>query len=635
MKLSKIPFLFFWLYSVSLSAQLSEPEIGIAKDEKYIYPVYPGQPGSLAGNMGELRSTHFHSGIDIRTNNQIGHPVVASKSGYISRVSVSPSGYGNIIYIKHPDGNTTLYAHLDRFVGPLAEYVLNEQYSRKTFTIDLYPQENQFTVKQGELIAISGNTGSSGGPHVHFDIRDTNMHALNPLKFGFSEIVDKTPPSVEKIAFVTLDANSRVDDRFGRQEFYVLRNDNTYSLSTPILASGNIGIEILAKDRFVPKGQFHGGVNYIEMRVNGELVFNQTLDKINTEETRGIYTLMNYKTLKVKGNRYYKLYIADGNVLPFYNASPTSGKLSIKGVKEYKVDVQLKDVFGNTSVASFRIKPSPVVKEVKSLPAMSVDPFYEVEENVMAITAQPWLEGGNKATLYLKDSVLQMDPSYSNSRRTVYLVDLRKHLPDSIYVSGKMLVTNFKTVIPPATEYKYYSDKVDIEFPANSLYDTLYLNTSFRNDDSFTIGDRTIPLNQNIKISYQPVKQYSDDKRIGVYRVVGKSLTYLGSGRSNGRFTFQSRELGNFTVQMDSIAPTIYPVSINNNTVRFKIKDDLSGIASYEANVNGNWLLMHYDAKTAMIWSERLNKKEALSGELELVVTDNAGNKQVYKTNIL
>ncbi len=635
MKLSKIPFLFFWLYSVSLSAQLSEPEIGFAKDEKYIYPVYPGQPGSLAGNMGELRSTHFHSGIDIRTNNQIGHPVVASKSGYISRVSVSPSGYGNIIYIKHPDGNTTLYAHLDRFSGPLAEYVLNEQYSRKTFTIDLYPQENQFTVKQGELIAISGNTGSSGGPHVHFDIRDTNMHALNPLKFGFSEIVDKTPPSVEKLAFVTLDANSRVDDRFGRQEFYVLRNDNTYSLSTPILASGNIGIEILAKDRFVPKGQFHGGVNYIEMRVNGELVFKQTLDKINTEETRGIYTLMNYKTLKVKGNRYYKLYIADGNVLPFYNASPTSGKLSIKGVKEYKVDVQLKDVFGNTSVASFRIKPSPVVKEVKSLPAMSVDPFYEVEENVMAITAQPWFEGGNKATLYLKDSVLQMDPSYSNSRRTVYLVDLRKHLPDSIYVSGKMLVTNFKTVIPPATEYKYYSDKVDIEFPANSLYDTLYLNTSFRNDDSFTIGDRTIPLNQNIKISYQPVKQYSDDKRIGVYRVVGKSLTYLGSRRSNGRFTFQSRELGNFAVQMDSIAPTIYPVSINNNTVRFKIKDDLSGIASYEASVNGNWLLMHYDAKTAMIWSERLNKKEALSGELELVVTDNAGNKQVYKTNIL
>ena len=635
MKLSKITFLFFWLYSVSLSAQLSEPEIGITKDEKYIYPVYPGQPGSLAGNMGELRATHFHSGIDVRTNNQIGHPVVASKSGYISRVSMNPSGYGNIIYIKHPDGNTTLYAHLDHFVGPLAEYVLNEQYARKTFNIDLYPQENQFTVKQGELIAISGNTGSSGGPHVHFDIRDTNMHALNPLKFGFEEIVDRTPPSVEKIAFVTLDVNSRVDDRFGRQEFYVLRNGNTYSLSAPILASGNVGIEILAKDRFIPKGQFYGGVNYIEMRVNGELVFKQSLDKINTEETRGIYTLMNYKTLKVKGTRYYKLYIADGNVLPFYTASPTSGKLSIKGVKEYKVDIQLKDVFGNSSVASFRIKPSPVVKDVKSLPAMSVDPFYEVEENVMAITAQPWLEGGNKATLYLKDSVLQIDPSYSNSRRTIYLVDLRKHIPDSIYVSGKMLITNFKTVIPPATEYKYYSDKVDIDFPPNSLYDTLYLNSSFRNDDSFTIGDRTIPLNQNIKISYQPVKQYSEDKRIGVYRVVGKSLTYLGNEHANGRFTFQSRELGNFTVLMDSIPPTIYPVSINNNTVRFKIKDDLSGIDSYEASVNGNWLLMHYDAKTATIWSERLNKTEALSGELELVVTDNAGNKQVFKTNIL
>jgi hypothetical protein len=175
---------------------------------------------------------------------------------------------------------------------------------------------------------------------------------------------------------------------------------------------------------------------------------------------------------------------------------------------------------------------------------------------------------------------------------------------------------------------------LDIEFPPNSLYDTLYLNTSFRDDDSFTIGDRTVPLNQNIKIAFQPAKEYSTDKRIGVYRIVGKSPTYLGSERSNGRFTFQSREFGNFAILMDSLPPAIYPLSANSNTVRFKIKDDLSGIFSYEANINGNWLLMHYDAKTATIWSERLNKNEPLSGELELIVTDNAGNKQVYKTTI-
>src|SRR5690349_16019083 len=135
-------------------AQLSKPVFFGSDPEIYIYPVHPGKPGSLAGTMGELRTTHFHSGIDIRTDNMIGYPVVASKSGYISRVTMTPSGYGNIIYITHPDGYTTLYAHLDKFVGPVATYVLKQQYQEKTFSIDLSFADGQFPVKQGELIAL-------------------------------------------------------------------------------------------------------------------------------------------------------------------------------------------------------------------------------------------------------------------------------------------------------------------------------------------------------------------------------------------------------------------------------------------------------------------------------------------------
>src|SRR5688500_2628771 len=124
------------------SAQFSPPEEKFPDGETFLYPINPGLPGSLAGTMGELRSTHFHSGIDIRTDNIIGLPVLASKSGYISRVSVSPSGYGNVLYITHPDGHTTLYAHLDKFSGNVANYVLQEQYRRKTSDIDLYFREN-------------------------------------------------------------------------------------------------------------------------------------------------------------------------------------------------------------------------------------------------------------------------------------------------------------------------------------------------------------------------------------------------------------------------------------------------------------------------------------------------------------
>src|SRR5687767_15349540 len=127
LKLSKVVLLFFTITPSLAQAQFSKPEEKFPADETYLYPIYPGQPGSLAGTMGELRTTHFHSGIDIRTNNKIGFPVLASKSGYISRITSTPSGYGNVLYITHPDGNTTLYAHLEKFLGKPGDLVLKEQ----------------------------------------------------------------------------------------------------------------------------------------------------------------------------------------------------------------------------------------------------------------------------------------------------------------------------------------------------------------------------------------------------------------------------------------------------------------------------------------------------------------------------
>lgn len=631
----RIIIVLLWFCSISSHAQFSEPEISLTKEEKYLYPINPGQRGSLAGNMGELRSTHFHSGIDIRTNNEIGFPVRASKSGYISRVAMSPTGYGNVIYITHPDGNTTLYGHLDHFLGPLADYVLREQYKLKTFDVDLTLNENEFVVKQGDTIAISGNSGSSGGPHVHFDIRDPNNLALNPLTFGFAEIVDVAPPVVEKVALVTLDANSRINDQFGRFEYYAYRTGNSYTISSPILASGNIGVEVLAKDKFEPHGRFYGGVNYITMRVDDKPIFNQSIEKINLEETRGIYTLMDYRVLRTKGLRFYKLYIDDGNSLPFYSSSPSSGKIHIDPEKESNVDIYLNDAFGNKSKLSFRLKPSVMVKEVKALAAADDDIAYEICENTMMVTTKPCGEQ-NYPLLYSKGEVVILAPSYFNSKKEIYLIDLRKYLPDSIVTCSKSLVTNFKTTIPSSTEYKYYSDWVNMTFPADALYDTLYLNASVQDGEyeMYTFGDPTIPLNRSITITIKPRKEYQKDRTLGVYRVSGNSLTYLGGQWRNGAFSFQTRELGDFTFMYDTIPPTIRAISVNSKTARFKIKDELSGIASYEATVNGNWILMHYDSKTSTIWSEQLNKSEPLKGEFKLVVTDYAGNKETFQHNI-
>src|SRR5688572_12951064 len=216
LRLSKLALLFIALSPGYAFAQFDNPKEKFTDEETYLYPIRPGQPGSLAGTMGELRTTHFHSGIDIRTDNRIGYAVLASRSGYISRAAMSGTSYGNVIYITHPDGYVTLYAHLDKFRGPLAEHMLNQQYASQTNEIDVKFTEDQFRVNRGDTIAWSGNTGSSGGPHLHFDIRDEKNRALNPLTVAnFPEIKDNLPPGVEKIALRTLDINSRINDKFG------------------------------------------------------------------------------------------------------------------------------------------------------------------------------------------------------------------------------------------------------------------------------------------------------------------------------------------------------------------------------------------------------------------------------------
>ena len=638
MRLSKVSFLIaFHLVAHSATAQFSDPdsipEVSSAQ-ERYIFPIRPGSPGSLAGTMGELRSTHFHSGIDIRTNNEIGWPVLAAKSGYISRAGVSPSGYGNVLYITHPDGNTTLYGHLDRFKGAVGDYILRERYKRKRSDIDIDFSPTQFPVKQGDTIAYAGNTGSSGGPHLHFNIQRKEF-ALDPLNFNFDEIRDVTPPVVQKVALKTLDINSRVNERFGRFEFYASRAGTNYSINTPILASGNIGIEILGYDR-VDNARFRCGINYIEVFVDSVRIFNQKIEEVNLSDSRGIFSLIDYKAHRSYGNRFYKLYIDDGNKLSFYNTSPGNGQIHLDSTKVSNVLIVLKDIYGNASRVSFKLKPVTVSKEVKLLEAATVPVAYDIQENTLSIITQACK--GVPATASISGVTKALTPDYFNTGKSVYLFDLRREIPDSINVCGQVLIPNIKATIPSTTEFKYYSERVDVQLPKGALFDTLYFNVSHQlqadSTEVFTIGSPFVPLNRNISVSLKPVSKYSSDKNVGVYRLVGKGFSYEGGKWSNGSLNFTTREFGTFTILKDNVPPTIQVIYVNNQAARFRIKDALSGINSFEATLNGQWLLMNYDAKSNIIMSEKLSKQQLLKGDFVLTVTDNAGNKKIYTQRI-
>ena len=184
---------------------------------KYFFPVKPNQRNYLSGNMGELRTTHFHAGIDVKTDRREGLDIYATEDGYVSRIKVSSYGYGNVLYVTHPDGNTSVYAHLRNFRDDIAQYVLEQQYQQETFEIELFPEQWRFPVQRAEFIAHSGNSGSSMGPHLHFEIRETaTQRPRNGLLYNF-DVRDNIHPSIRGITIYPVDNESRVNGKQRKQ----------------------------------------------------------------------------------------------------------------------------------------------------------------------------------------------------------------------------------------------------------------------------------------------------------------------------------------------------------------------------------------------------------------------------------
>lgn len=635
--LSEVVFLSLLIFCGDTYAQFSPDKTVLSGSaaNNYLFPIRPGTTSIITGTMGELRNTHFHAGLDIDTPG-VGYPVLSVQDGYISRATCTTGGYGNVLFITHPDGNTTVYAHLDEFKGSVGDYVRRERYTRKVSEIDLMFNPNQFPVSRGELIALSGNTGGSGGPHLHFEVRNNNNEAINPLVYQFTEVKDHVAPLAFKIALKTMDSKSRINDQFGRFEFSVVRHGNNYSLPYPILASGHIGVEVLAHDK-MENTRFRYGINYIDMKVNDQVMFTQTIDKIDLSESRRILTLMDYKVLELKGARFNKLYIDDGNQLNYYAGVEKKSGVVV-GDTETPVQISLKDFDGNISKINFTLKPSNPVDETLLLGMMNKPFETEYQENILKLSVKTCLQEKEEIVVWQKGKSTSINAAYKGKNQSVYLVDLQQYLPDSISTCQGAINYSFQDRIPSETDYTYYSDILDVEFPKSSLYDTTFLTVSYdtlQGRESFKIGNRLVPLHQSIGITLKPHLNYTPTKDLGVYRKEGNSYSYLPAEWKNNRIRFNTREFGEFVIRRDTLAPTITPVSVNATSARLKIRDNLSGISYFEANISGEWLLMVYDYKTGYIKSEKLDKAKPLKGDFELKVVDNAGNEKIYKQKIL
>lgn len=636
LKLSDVVFFSLFIFCGNATAQFSPDKEIPRKSERssYLFPIKPGNTATITGTMGELRDTHFHAGLDIDTPG-IGVPVLCADDGYVSRATATTGGYGNVLYVTHPDGNTTVYAHLDEFKGSVGEFIRKERYARKVSEIDLAFIPDQFKVSKGELLALSGNTGGSGGPHLHFEVRNQNNEATNPLAYEFTEVRDNLAPLVFKIALKTMDSESRINDQFGRFEFSVVKKGDSYSLPYPILAQGNIGVEVLAHDK-MENSRFRYGINFIDMKVDNQLVFTQTIDKVDFNETRRILTVMDYQTLELKGNRFNKLYIDDGNRLDYYPGIPKKTAITVKE-KETSVEINLKDFNGNISHVNFKLKPSPTVVETPLLNAMSKPYETEILENTLKINVKNCSPTEPKINIWQQGKSTSISRTYEGSNRNIYLINLQTILPDSVQTCQGTITFNFKDRVPSETVYKYYSDLMDIEFPNQSLYDTAFLEISYdtlNKQEIFSIGNRTIPLNKNISVTLKPKETYFQSRDLGLYRKTGRGYAFVASEWKNDRVKFNTRDFGQFTFLRDTIPPTITKIGLSTAAARFKIKDNLSGIAYFEANINGQWLLMVYDYKTGILKSEKADPSKLLAGDFELKIVDQAGNESIFKQKI-
>jgi hypothetical protein len=316
---------------------------------RYIWPTDASK--RITSSFAEYRTNHFHGGIDISTNGQAGYKVFAVEDGYVLRIKITPNGYGKMLYLKHKDGYISTYAHLQSFNDTITKVARIEQYRKETYAIDLTLDSTLVPVKQGEVIAFTGETGF-GPPHLHFELRDQDLNPINPLLSGNYNVPDNIPPNIRRVMVIPLSYNSTIDNSPEPKYFSRFpRNKYRLTIPQPIKAHGLIGFGVDAVDR-ADGAWGRTGIHGIYFYLDDKLIFEMALDIVPVGETKQIDLHYDLQSILEGKGKFQKLYIDKGNSLPFYHSKPeVTGIINTDSLTEGKHAYRIvcTDIQGNIS----------------------------------------------------------------------------------------------------------------------------------------------------------------------------------------------------------------------------------------------------------------------------------------------
>ena len=555
------------LAAMGLMAQESFPQYGSPLD----IPIY------LSATFGELRPNHLHAGIDIKTQGVEGKKVYAVADGYVSRIGVSPYGYGNVLYITHYDGYTSVYGHLQRFSGEIARYVKQYQYAHKKFASQIYPDADKFPVKKGDLIAYAGNSGGSGGPHLHFEIRHTaSEKPVNPMYFGY-KIDDKVKPLIQGVAVYPLGDESTLEGGIKPMYFDVTNDNGRYSLTDKpfVYANGEVAFGIRTFDHVGTSTNKNGPYLY-ELYLDDVLAFQVEADSFSYSEPRYVNSLLDYRRYKQKKSSYVRTETDPFNKLHMIEVR--NGTTVVEEGDTVNVCFKISDYAGNTSTANFKLVGTAPV---------------EVER-----------------------------PQH---RRSEYLVKADGSLNSDITIE------EFNVSMEKGTLFRdewIQTGQRDAKGCCSRIY-------RFGSDELTTFKPFTIRIRPNEKWADHPKKYiayYDNNGKVSSLGGKMKNGCMEVETRSMGEYAIKIDSVAP-TVRASNFKDGQAVSTLKS--LRFKISDDMTGIETYDIYLDDVWVLGQYDAKNALLYYEIDEKMQKGTNNVKVVVTDGVGNKKILKAKVV